>query len=153
QRGVIDLVESYKDLRTLAAMSSRQRARVPTDVSEIARSSAARAESPMPTENAEPPPLAVESLTKFVIPIRTGEPKGGALLLIPPGGRGGSEFAQYAESVRRFNWDDFYANWDGERFFDWFRTEAEQLADVVLVDSRTGITELTGVTTFHLPDV
>lgn len=153
QRGVIDLVESYKDLRTLSAMSARQRAAASTDSGQTDDSLAAPAESPTPIDDTAPPPLPVEPLTKFVIPIRPGDSNGGALLLVPSGRRGGPELARYAERVRRFDWDDFYANWEGERFFDWFRTEAEQLADVVLVDSRTGITELTGVTTFHLPDV
>ena len=40
-----------------------------------------------------------------------------------------------------------------EKFFDWFCKEAGKVADVVLVDSRTGVTEMSGVCTYHLADV
>ncbi len=63
------------------------------------------------------------------------------------------EFSQYAKNIRSFSWDDFYLNWDGELFFDWFRKEAMELADVVLVDSRTGVAEMSGVCTYQLADV
>jgi MinD-like ATPase involved in chromosome partitioning or flagellar assembly len=158
-RGIIDLVESYKELRQLAAMAARQRAapdpagsseRPALGVNESAES--LPAESLQVRGNGSGFPFPVEPLATFVIRIHEEQPNGGALYLVPSGRRGGPELARYSERIRRFDWDDFYANWDGEAFFDWFRHEAEQLADVVLVDSRTGITELSGVCTFHLPD-
>lgn len=63
------------------------------------------------------------------------------------------EFANYAQQVRSFAWDEFYLKWDGEAFFEWFREQAAQIADVVLIDSRTGVTEMGGVCTHQLADV
>jgi hypothetical protein len=63
------------------------------------------------------------------------------------------EFALYAGRVRSFAWDNFYLNLDGERFFEWFRAEAIKEMDVVLIDSRTGVAEMSGVCTYQLADV
>src|SRR5262249_3254675 len=130
-RGVIDLVLSYKELRSLPAPAN-----VSGGSSEV-----------------NPFSFPLEPLTNFIVPIYPQQGQGGALSLVPAGRRSGDEFANYSQRVRSLDWDDFYLNWEGERFFDWFRREAETLADVVLIDSRTGITEMSGVCTHHLADV
>ncbi len=129
-RGVIDLLVSYKELRSLPFVEASQ-----TEADEDGSF-----------------PFAVEPLRNFVTPISASS-EGGQLLIVPAGRRNGSEYVAYAERVRSFDWDEFYARWDGEAFFEWFRQQAESLADVVLLDSRTGITELSGVCTFQLADV
>jgi hypothetical protein len=60
----------------------------------------------------------------------------------------------YTSEVRRFDWQDFYFNWKGDRFFDWLRRQWSGLGgyDVVLVDSRTGITEMGGICAYQLAD-
>ncbi len=62
----------------------------------------------------------------------------------------------YALAVRSFDWQDFFHNAKGDLFFDWLRrrlTEANTGYDVVLVDSRTGVTEMGGVCAYQLADV
>jgi hypothetical protein len=67
---------------------------------------------------------------------------------------------EYALAVRTFDWPDFFANWNGEQFFDWLRKQLTNTAegaeypgyDVVLVDSRTGVTEMGGVSAYQLAD-
>jgi tetratricopeptide (TPR) repeat protein len=135
QRGVIDLLVSYKDLRSL----------------------------PMPpaspnntTENHEDSfPYPVEPVSNFIVPIYEGGKNGGTLSIMPAGRRAGDQFTRYAERVRSFAWDDFYAKWDGELFFEWFRKQvaAKNLFDIVLIDSRTGVTEMGGVCSYQLADV
>ena len=53
----------------------------------------------------------------------------------------------YALAVQGFDWSDFYARFAGEAYFEWLRRSLidDELADVVLVDSRTGVTEMAGV--------
>jgi tetratricopeptide (TPR) repeat protein/MinD-like ATPase involved in chromosome partitioning or flagellar assembly len=129
-RGVIDMVLSYKALRAL------------------------------PTTGVEPAnnltktkfPFPVEPLSNFITPIKEHS-NGGALYLISAGQRSKGDYSQFAERVQKLDWDDFYLNWNGEQFFDWFRDMASTYADVVLVDSRTGITEMSGICTYHLADV
>jgi WD40 repeat protein len=64
-----------------------------------------------------------------------------------------NNFIEYANRVRDFDWKDFYETWGGELYFEWLRRQFEQIADVILIDSRTGISEMGGVCTYQLADV
>ena len=77
----------------------------------------------------------------------------GALLLMPAGDRGEQGFAGYARSIQEFDWTEFYALYEGKEFFEWFGRKLDQFVDVVLIDSRTGVTEMGGVCTRQLADV
>ncbi|MCP4107070.1 MAG: hypothetical protein GY749_16280 [Desulfobacteraceae bacterium] len=77
----------------------------------------------------------------------------GKLWLLTPGKRDKENFSEYVNSVLTFDWANFYNNWKGEFYIEWLRQEFEEMADVVLVDSRTGITEMGGVCTYNLADV
>ena len=86
---------------------------------------------------------------------RTG--RGGSVDLMTAGCREPEEkLSAYALSVRTFDWQDFFHNWNGEKFFDWLRRQfGDPISgyDVVLVDSRTGVTEMGGVCAYQLADV
>jgi hypothetical protein len=77
----------------------------------------------------------------------------GKLLLLTAGNRSDEHFAEYVSSVLNFDWRDFYLNWSGGFYFEWLRRQFEQMADIVLIDSRTGITEMGGVCTYQFADV
>ena len=140
-RGVMDLLVSYK---TLQALPPPQPEQPSSPASDGAGSSAA------------PPrfPFHVEPLDNFIVPIFSGGNSGeGTLSLMPAGRRDGNEeYALYAERVRTFNWDDFYVQYHGAQFFNWFGEQLSKKYDVVLIDSRTGITEMSGVCTHELAD-
>jgi hypothetical protein len=131
KRGVIDLLVSYKELCSLPEMI----------------------ESDEVQKNKKNDRLIVEPLANFCVPIYEKNLNGGDLFLLPAGLRHGNAFKEYVDNVQSFDWQDFYANWEGEKFFDWFREAAESFADVVLIDSRTGITEVGGICTHQLADV
>jgi CobQ/CobB/MinD/ParA nucleotide binding domain/CHAT domain len=131
KRGVIDLLVSYKELYSLPEM---------IEFDEVQK-------------NKKNDRLIVEPLANFCVPIYEKRSNGGDLFLLPAGLRHGNAFKEYVDNVQSFDWQDFYANWEGERFFDWFREAAESFADVVLIDSRTGITEVGGICTHQLADV
>ena len=76
----------------------------------------------------------------------------GSLYLLSAGKRAGGELTNYANAVRSFDWQDFYTNWEAELFFEWLRDQLNQMADVVLIDSRTGVTEMGGVCIYQLTD-
>lgn len=76
--------------------------------------------------------------------------RGCTLRLLTAGDR--SDWAAYADFVQNFDWSDFYDNWAGGGFFDWLRDELRQRADIVLIDTRTGITEMGGVATRQMGD-
>jgi MinD-like ATPase involved in chromosome partitioning or flagellar assembly/Flp pilus assembly protein TadD len=78
---------------------------------------------------------------------------GDRILLLSAGWRAGARFVEYAYTAQSFDWTEFYASYEGEAYFEWFRKQLLRSGDVVLIDSRTGITEMGGVCTRQLADV
>ncbi|MBK7919069.1 MAG: hypothetical protein IPJ94_22965 [Chloroflexi bacterium] len=76
-----------------------------------------------------------------------------SLRLLTAGNRSTAEFVNYAHAVITFDWQDFYENWKGEQYFEWLRQQLIAAADIVLIDSRTGVTEMGGGCTYQLADV
>ena len=93
-----------------------------------------------------------KNLDRFTVPIYPASPDRGELRLITAGRRSKAHFSRYANAVLTFDWADFYRNWEGERYIEWLRRQFKQMADVVLIDSRTGVTEMGSVCTYHLAD-
>ncbi len=131
KRGIIDMLRSYQELRALPRINPSQ------------------AVLPEKSQNEFPR----EPLNNFITPVYGKNANGGSLSLIPAGRRAGRNFPGYAKRIRGFDWNDFYTNWDGARYFEQFRRELEASADIVLIDSRTGVTEMSGVCTYQLADV
>jgi WD40 repeat protein len=78
----------------------------------------------------------------------------GRLWLLTAGQRlGDADFAKYSQQVRDFDWKDFYDNWEAAIYSDWLRRHFEEIVDVVLIDSRTGVAETEGSSTYELADV
>jgi MinD-like ATPase involved in chromosome partitioning or flagellar assembly len=79
--------------------------------------------------------------------IETG--RGSIRLLLP-----GRLDQTYPERVARLSFDALYQSFDGHDFVEAFRRQlVEADADFVLVDSRTGMTDVAGVCTFQLPNI
>jgi cellulose biosynthesis protein BcsQ/energy-coupling factor transporter ATP-binding protein EcfA2 len=91
----------------------------------------------------------------FIASIYVKLPSGGKLDLMPAGRRGDDqELSDYALGLRQFDWQDFYFNFGGEIFFEWLRRSLDGARyDVVLVDSRTGVTEMGGICAYQLADL
>jgi tetratricopeptide (TPR) repeat protein len=102
------------------------------------------------TSEEDLPFLKPKDLALEVYPNAPGD---GKLYLLTAGKRSKDHFLDYANSVLSFDWKDFYDKWNGELYFEWFRRRLGEMADVVLVDSRTGVTEMGGVCTYHFADV
>ena len=130
--GVIDFILSFLELQSLAP-------RLPPAAA--------------PHGGGQPEfPFSVEPIENFILPIYDEPSRPGRLSLMPSGNRMKPDFAAYARRVLNFDWARFYTEKDGERFFEWFRQQLVRNWDVVLIDSRTGVTELGGVCTHHLAD-
>ena len=99
---------------------------------------------------------AFKSWLRYVADAIPQTPSGGSVGLMTSGRRHPHErYAEYALFVRSFDWQDFFQNWRGDRFFEWLRgalTAPPDGYDVVLVDSRTGVTEMGGVCAYQLAD-
>lgn len=75
------------------------------------------------------------------------------LWLLHAGCRSGLSETYYTRTVNAMEWGRFYAEFGGFVFLEWFRQQVEKDFDLVLIDSRTGITEMGGVCTQHLADM
>ncbi|HEV2864301.1 MAG TPA: AAA family ATPase [Pyrinomonadaceae bacterium] len=95
--------------------------------------------------------------SSFAFPVSAGRQRAGSLRLLTAGRRDPNSFKSYAELVRAFDWEDFYKRWAGATYVEFLRQDLTDRsvggADIVLVDSRTGVTEHGGVATHHLADL
>ena len=73
------------------------------------------------------------------------------LWLLTAGARSSAEFGEYADAVQDFDWLEFLAKYRGKDYLEWLRDKLAW-ADVVLIDSRTGVTEMSGVCTRQMGD-
>ncbi|WDF42807.1 FxSxx-COOH system tetratricopeptide repeat protein [Streptomyces sp. T12] len=64
----------------------------------------------------------------------------------------GRQNRDYSAIVSTFDWDNFYERLGGGLFFDALRDEMRYHYDYVLIDSRTGLSDIADICTAHLPD-
>jgi TIR domain/NACHT domain/CobQ/CobB/MinD/ParA nucleotide binding domain len=133
--GIIDLVEEYK--RTLA----RPPLTANGDLTDAAQFSIVGGV-----------PLRRPSTYAKLVP-RSGRTSAGSIRLLSAGRRGGEREGDYTKAVRDSDWTEFYDKWAGGAYFEFLRQDLQSAAKIVLIDSRTGVTELGGVATHLLCDV
>jgi len=97
----------------------------------------------------------LESIDKYLIDIYSdiNSDFEGKLLLLSAGDRSAYNFNNYAHQVVNFDWDDFYNNWEGELYYEYLTQEFKKAADIVLIDSRTGISEMSSPCLYQIADV
>ncbi|MEU1089176.1 FxSxx-COOH system tetratricopeptide repeat protein [Streptomyces sp. NPDC005892] len=76
-------------------------------------------------------------------------PRGGTLDFVSAG----RQNREYSAAVSTFDWDNFYDRLGGGNFFDALRDDMKANYDYVLIDSRTGLSDIADICTVHLPDV
>ncbi|MEO3861496.1 FxSxx-COOH system tetratricopeptide repeat protein [Acrocarpospora sp. B8E8] len=65
----------------------------------------------------------------------------------------GRQNRDYSSLVASFDWDTFYERLGGGQFLDALREGMCASYDYVLIDSRTGLSDIADICTVHLPDV
>jgi cellulose biosynthesis protein BcsQ/tetratricopeptide (TPR) repeat protein len=65
----------------------------------------------------------------------------------------GRQNRDYSAAVVSLDWDDFYERLGGGRFFRALRDDMKQNYDYVLIDSRTGLSDVADICTIELPDL
>jgi hypothetical protein len=98
--------------------------------------------------------LLVRRPSSYAVPVPS--PNGdrlGQIRFLGAGRRDGKWADQYSERVQRFDWSDFYRRWAGAEYVDFLREDLAADQAIVLVDSRTGVTEYAGICTHHLADL
>lgn len=103
--------------------------------------------------------IPIRRPSSYAQPVSTRRPRSGSLRLLTAGRRDGENERKYAEFVTRFDWEDFYNRWAGGSYIEFLRQdlvgvrEQRGSGDILLVDSRTGVTEQSGICTHHLADL
>jgi hypothetical protein len=67
--------------------------------------------------------------------------------------RAGNVAGDYSQRVQEFDWNVFFAKHRGGAFVDGLRAEWTEAYDFVLIDSRTGYTDIGGICTVQFPDI
>jgi cellulose biosynthesis protein BcsQ len=91
----------------------------------------------------------VSRLEDYAIPLNWEFPGEGSLNYLSSGKSNGD----YQTSLSALDWDNFYNNLHGGQFFDTLRTLMTRNYDYVLIDSRTGLSDVADICTVHLPDL
>jgi MinD-like ATPase involved in chromosome partitioning or flagellar assembly len=64
----------------------------------------------------------------------------------------GQQSASYASRVNSFQWRDFYEKLGGGIFLEAMKAQLREQYDYVLIDSRTGLSDTSGICTVQMPD-
>jgi MinD-like ATPase involved in chromosome partitioning or flagellar assembly len=65
----------------------------------------------------------------------------------------GRQNRDYSSAVASLDWDNFYERLGGGQFLDALRADMKANYDYVLIDSRTGLSDIADICTVHFPDV
>jgi hypothetical protein len=79
--------------------------------------------------------------------IRLGKDGRGEIDFVPAGRQG----PEYSKRVNHFDWRHFYEKLGGGAFFDAAKRKLDAY-DYVLIDSRTGVSDTSGICTLQMPD-
>jgi len=87
-------------------------------------------------------------IKRYAEPVQWQFPNSGGIDLVGAG----RQNASYGARVNGFDWEGFYRRFGGGAFLDESVRQMKAAYDYVLIDSRTGISDTSGICTIHLPD-
>jgi len=109
---------------------------------------AATAKAQNAEELAQPWHESYSDIQRYTIELDRNFPFPGRLDLIPAG----QQTAAYAARVNSFDWKVFYDRLGGGTFLESIKTRMREAYDYILIDSRTGVSDTSGICTVQMPD-
>jgi len=91
---------------------------------------------------------AYADISPYVVSLDWDFPRGGTLDLLPSGRQG----ASYSARINSFDWEEFYERRGGGVFLEAVKEKMRADYDYVLIDSRTGVSDTSGICTVQMPD-
>jgi tetratricopeptide (TPR) repeat protein/cellulose biosynthesis protein BcsQ len=91
---------------------------------------------------------AYADIAPYVVSLDWDFPGEGTLDLLPAGRQG----ASYSARVNSFDWVEFYERRGGGVFLETIKDKMRADYDYVLIDSRTGVSDTSGICTVQMPD-
>jgi len=92
----------------------------------------------------------IDEVNRYAIPLSWAFPGQGAVHFWTPGKQTNGA---YQTALSALAWDNFYDKLFGGQFFDALRQYMKSSYDYVLIDSRTGLSDIASICTVHLPDI
>ncbi len=92
----------------------------------------------------------VAQVDQYLIQVNYPFPENGGIDFLTPGKQGNTV---YVNALSALDWDTLYDDLGGAGFFDALRTKLKNAYDYVLIDSRTGLSDIAEICTKHLPDM
>jgi|SRR5271165_341246 len=89
-------------------------------------------------------------VSHYALPVNWPFPGDGVIDFLTPGKQGNGV---YENTLSALDWDTLYDNLGGAEFFDALRARLKNTYDYVLIDSRTGLSDIADICTLHLPDM
>jgi tetratricopeptide (TPR) repeat protein len=108
--------------------------------------SAAKATEPVRTSDLIPKHARIQP---FAVSLNWAFADGGVIDFVSPGRQNNDYYA----TLGALDWDNFYENLSGGEFLDALRADMKRNYDYVLIDSRTGLSDIADICTVHFPDV
>ena len=93
--------------------------------------------------------LELAQVDRHAVSLEWAFPEGGKLDFLSAG----RQNRDYSAAVCSLDWDNFYDRLGGGRFFRAMRDDMKEKYDYVLIDSRTGLSDVADICTIELPDV
>ena len=92
---------------------------------------------------------ALADVSQHTVSLDWNFPDGGVLHFMPAG----RQNPDYSATLTSLNWDELYEVYDGGLFFDAMREVLRDEYDFILIDSRTGLSDIAQICTIQMPDV
>ena len=92
--------------------------------------------------------LSYSNILLHAVPVRYAFPLEGALHFVPAG----RQDSTYGLRVNSFDWPSFYEKLGGGVMLESMKQLCRQSYDYILIDSRTGVSDTSGVCTVQMPD-
>lgn len=87
-------------------------------------------------------------LSQYAVSLNWKFPRGGQIDFVPAGRQG----PDYATRFAAINWQNFYDRLGGGALLEEAKRQASAQYDYVLIDSRTGVSDTSGICTVQMPD-
>lgn len=93
--------------------------------------------------------LPFANILRYAVSLRWSFPKPGRLDFIPAG----KQIPSYATRMNSFDWRNFYERLGGSAFLEAMKERMREEYDYILIDSRTGVSDTSGICTIQMPDI
>jgi len=144
--GLIDFVIKFAEAATVPESQARDKHQEPAKTARKTTRRRSDSESSGGDEDWYKP---YTNILRYASSLSWDFPDGGTIDVIPAGRQGSS----YSTRVNSFSWQSFYEKLGGGILLEHAKQRMRAEYDYVLIDSRTGVSDTSGICTVQMPDI